>query len=269
MFLTRSLLAAGLAFTALPAIAHEFWFAPLDYQVDRGERLQAHFINGEEFEGTTLSYFDRSNRRFDIVIKGAVLPLSPRSGDRPALDIPVPIEDGLIVVVHESTPSLVTYREWEKFLRFTEHKDFAEAAADHEAAGWSKENFKESYTRHIKTLIAAGDGSGSDQATGLKTEFVALTNPYEDTFDNDMKVRLLLDGAPRADAQVEVFDRAPDGTVNISLSRTDGDGIATVPVAPGHTYLFDAVVLQPFPAVAEDDPVWQTLWAALTFQVPQ
>ena len=270
MILSR-LLPLVLAALPLAATAHEFWIEPLAYKVEAGERLQAHFRNGEEFKGTTLSYFDRSAARFEMIAGGAVTVLTPRSGDSPALDVPSPVADGLVVVVHETTPSRLTYREWPKFLKFAAHKDFADAEARHLAAGWPQENFRESYSRHVKALIAVGSGQGTDAATGMKTEFVALTNPYGTDFDNDMKVRLLADGAPRADAQVEVFDRAPDGSVTITLHRTDAAGEAAIPVQSGHDYLFDAVVLQ---AAAQNgdnaaQPIlWETYWAALTFAVP-
>jgi hypothetical protein len=86
-----------------------------------------------------------------------------------------------------------------------------------------------------------------------------------------MTVELRYQGAPRVDAQVEVFDRAPDDTVTITLHRTDAAGLATVPVLAGHEYLFDAVVLRRAPDPGDDPnaPVWETLWAALTFAVPE
>jgi hypothetical protein len=85
-----------------------------------------------------------------------------------------------------------------------------------------------------------------------------------------MAVALFYQDAPRPDAQVEVFARAPDGTVTVTLHRTDAAGEARVPVAPGHDYLFDAVVLRPSLEAGSQEraPVWETLWAALTFAVP-
>ena len=82
-----------------------------------------------------------------------------------------------------------------------------------------------------------------------------------------MKVQLLDRGLPRVDAQVEVFDRAIDGTVKIDLYRTNEKGIAEVPVTPGHSYLFDGVVLRPI--TDGQDAIWDTFWASLTFAVPQ
>lgn len=270
MFLSR--LAAGFLFLSpIAAYAHEFWIEPISYQIETGAALQADFKNGEEFKGSSLSFFDRSSARFDLVVAGKVQALSPRSGDSPALDLPAPVPDGLVVIVHETTPSRLTYKEWEKFLKFAAHKDFPTAAADHKAAGWSQERFKERYTRHVKALVAVGSGEGADMAVGLETEFVALSNPYDASFDNMMKVALAYQGQPRPDAQVEVFARGPDGTVTISLHRTDSQGIAEIGVEPGHDYLFDAVVLRPAAEAStqEDALVWETLWAALTFSVPQ
>jgi hypothetical protein len=131
--------------------------------------------------------------------------------------------------------------------------------------------FRESYTRHVKALIGVGTGEGADAELGLATEFVAETNPYASDFNNNMKISLFYQGALRPDAQVEVFDRAPDDTVTITLYRTDAAGQADIPVTPGHDYLFDAVVLRPAPGATTDENaiVWETLWAALSFSVPQ
>lgn len=264
------LFAFFLCLLPLTVSAHEFWIAPVAYQVEHEQRLQAHFRNGEEFEGTTLSFFAQRSVRFEMHVAGQVTRLTPRSGDSPALDVAPPIRDGLVTVVHESLPSSVTYRDWEKFLKFAAHKDFPQAAADHAAAGWSQVKFRERYSRHVKSLIAVGDGKGRDVDTGMTTEFIALSNPYDADFTQEMKVLLRYLDQPRADAQVEVFDRAPDGAVTISLHRTDAQGQVTVPVTRGHEYLFDAVVLRPAPeaGMAEGATVWETYWAALTFFVP-
>lgn len=222
--------------------------------------------NGQNFVGTRLSYFERQFTRFELARGDTLTKTQGRSGDQPALKKNAG-DDGLLVILHETTPSKLTYKEWAKFVKFIEHKDFKTAEADHKAAGWPLENFKESYTRHVKALIAVGSGEGSDQNYGMATEFVALTNPYAEGFDGNMQVQVLLNNNPRADAQIEVFERAPDENVTISLHRTNASGIADIVVKPEHTYLFDAVVLQPY--TTDDKAVWQTLWAALTFQVPK
>lgn len=251
------------------ATAHEFWIEPEQYQIEPEAAFAAYLRNGEQFKGVSLAYFESRFTRFEMISGKTVLPVEGRLGDSPALQGRAP-GNGLLIVVHETTPQNVTYRDWEKFLKFTRHKDFPSAAADHEARGWPKDRFRESYTRHVKTLIAVGDGAGTDNDFGLKTEFIALENPYAPDFAGPMRVALRYEGQPRTDAQVEVFDRAPDGTVDVTFYRTDAAGEAEIPVSPGHEYLFDAVVLRPSPTAgsSEDAPLWETYWAALTFAVP-
>lgn len=227
--------------------------------------MVAQFKNGENFEGINLGYFDRRSERFDLTVGGVTTPLSPRMGNIPVLEMAAP-DAGLVVIAHETTPATITYREWEKFQSFADHKDFADIRARHLARGLPETGFAESYTRHAKALVAVGGGAGQDQALGLETEFVALANPYTDDVSDGLPVQLYYRGGPRADAQVEIFARAPDGTVSVTLTRTDEEGRAVIAVQPGHDYLLDAVVLRESPAEADD--VWETLWAALTFRVP-
>lgn len=258
-----------LAVFAAPASSHEFWIEPEEYQVETGQPIAAHLRNGEKFKGISLAWFENRFTRFDIVQGDSVRPVEGRMGDTPAL-VADAGPSGLLVITHETTASTIAYKDWEKFLNFVDHKDFRSAVADHEANGWSKEEFRESYTRHAKALVAVGDGAGQDRDMGLETEFVALTNPYSAGFDGTMTVKLLYKGSPRDDAQVEVFEKSTDDAVTISLFRTDASGQAQIPVKPGHSYLFDAVVLRPSDLAGTEDraPVWETLWAALTFAVP-
>ncbi|KIN72362.1 DUF4198 domain-containing protein [Sulfitobacter guttiformis] len=252
------------------ANAHEFWIDPPEFQVESSAAFTADLRNGQLFEGTVQSYFADRNTRFDVTIGDTTVPVTGRMGDRPALQIDAPGQDGLMIIAHEAAPSSLTYAEWPKFLAFVEHKDFKEAEAVHTAQGWAKEGFKEIYTRHSKSLVAVGSGEGSDRELGLTTEFVALENPYAADFDGTLDVALLYNGAPRADAQIEVYERDPEDAVTVSILRTDAMGNASVPLVEGMEYLLDAVVLRPVEGATtvEAGPVWETLWASMTFAMP-
>ena len=265
----RVLLAATIASFALigKAPAHEFWIDALDYAVDPGDFIAGDLRIGQEFSGAPVSFIPRSFTRFDVTMGDETRPVERRLGDLPALmmeDLP----DGLAIVAHETTPTNLTYTEWDRFVRFAEHKDFGDIAALHDGRGLSRERFVESYTRHAKALIAVGDGAGQDRALGLTTEIVALANPHTDDMSGGLPVQVYYLGEVRADVQVELFERAPDGTVTITLHRTNADGIAILPVTAGHEYLADHVVLEAVDPAEDGDPVWHSYWAALTFAVP-
>ena len=260
----------AVALTLLPmtVTAHEFWIDPLSYMVPPGGTLAATLRVGENFSGAEQSYLDRNFVRFDMQCDGTLDPVPGRAGDRPALNVSAP-RDGLCVIIHQTKDYTLTYREWQKFVNFVEHKDFEGVLAEHAARGLPETGFVELYSRYAKSLIAVGDAVGADAEVGLVTEIVAELNPYTDDMSGGFPIRVLYNGDPRADAQVELFARPPSGEVEVSLHRTDSDGRVTLPVRAGYSYLADAVVLRPLEPKDEKDPVWESLWASLTFAVPE
>jgi len=247
--------------------AHEFWIEPDAYQVAPGANLTGKLRVGEEFEGSEQSYLPRNFRRFDMLCSGRMAKVPGRAGDKPALAVKAP-EDGLCVAVHVTQNFSLNYAQWQKFLNFVEHKDFQNAVAEHKARGLPESDFNEVYSRYAKSLIAVGSGQGADRAVGLETEIVAEANPYTDAIASGMPIRVLYKGKPRANAQVELFAKSPSGSVNVTLHRTDRSGRVRLPVRAGYSYLADAVVLRAMQPQKGGDPVWETLWASLTFAVP-
>ncbi len=264
----RSLLLVMSVLFALPLKAHEFWISPEKYMISPGDQLRAALRVGQEFEGSEYAYVPRNFRRFDLVQGGSWVPVEGRVGDRPALSSEI-AAPGLVIVVHETSDSTLTYNDWQKFVNFVTHKAAEWVLAEHQSRGLPDKGFRERYSRYAKSLIAVGDGAGEDRAVGLLTEIVAEANPYTDDVSGGMPVRILYQDAPRDGAQLEVFEKAFDGTVSIVTYTADGDGRVIVPVKKGHWYLLDSVVLRALEPETENGPVWESLWAALTFQVPE
>ncbi len=252
-----------------PAIAHEFWIEPTQYQIKDNAELVAYLRNGENFDGSPSAYITPRTPRFDLITRGRVDPVVARLGDNPALKMR-PLQAGLNIVVHQNVPSVISYTNWEKFQRFADHKDFPDMLARHRARSLPESKFREAYTRYSKSLIAVGDGSGNDQVTGLEIELVAMQNPYIDDVSDGIQLKAYYQNEPRANAQIELFEKSPAGEVDVTLHRTDDHGLVLLPVKPAHSYLVDMVVLrEPSPALAEEKSVeWETLWASLTFAVP-
>ena len=248
--------------------AHEFWIDPVEHQVVAGAEVVANIRVGQDFEGGAYSYIPQNFRRFDYGLDGAMHAVEGRIGDRPAMAVE-PKSEGLLVAIHVTTDQRVVWSTWEKFENFLVHKDLTWGLAEHAARDLPRENIRERYSRYAKSLIAVGHGAGSDFEAGLLTEIVALENPYLDDMSDGLDMRALYQGAPLADTQIEVYQKASDGTVTVFTERTDADGYATIPVEPGHRYMLDAVVLRALEMSAETDPSWESLWANLTFEVPE
>ena len=262
-----ALTAALAALIAGPLLAHEFWIDPVEPQVDPGGTLQADIRVGENFAGSAYAFLPPNFERFDLVMGEEVIAVEGRPGDRPALNMPAPGE-GLVVVVHETRAYDLTYDGFERFKSFLEHKDALWALERAEALGLDPEAVQEVYIRYGKSLMAVGDGEGSDREVGLLTEVVAEANPYTDDLSAGLPVRVLYEGAPRADAQVELWARAPDDSVTVEKYRTDAEGRVTLPMEAGMDYLVDAVVYREVEPASEDGAHFESLWASLTFAVP-
>lgn len=265
LFRRVSFVVAGLVLSALPGLSHEFWIEPQKYQVESGAPVIANLRNGQNFSGANQVYFARRTHRFETMQAGQTAPYQGRMGDLPAFHLDK-ADEGLLIIIHETAPQTITYETWEKFQAFADHKGFAKIGLLHQERGLPSRDFSETYTRHAKTLVAIGIGSGKDQLLGMETEIVALANPYTDDLTDGFPVQIFDNGHHRADTQIEVFERAADNTVTVFLIHTDQRGLAVIPVKPGHSYLLDAVVLRPAPATSES--VWETLWASLTFATP-
>ncbi|MGJ8585192.1 MAG: DUF4198 domain-containing protein [Marinosulfonomonas sp.] len=247
---------------------HEFWISPVQYSVTTDENIVADLRVGQNFKGGAFAYIPDNFERFEIANGEDVLAVPGRIGDRPALNMQAP-RDGLWVVIHETTDSNLTYRDWDLFADFVEHKDLTGTIEAHLARNLSKVGVKETYRRFAKSLIAVGTPTGADREFGLRTEIIAEANPYVDDLSAGFPVRVMFEGAPRRAVQLEIFDKDPAGEVRVSTLRTDNEGRVRVPVQKGHAYNLDAVVMLPLEVSdPETDPAWQSLWAGLTFAVP-
>ena len=237
------------------------------FQVAPNDELGVDFINGQEFKGSPLAWFGNRFDLAEIHLGETRVEMDGRLGDLPAVTY-VPQQDGLLVMVAETRPLALSYSKEAKFKNFVDHKGFD---IDPNAQAYP---FTEVYTRHVKALVQVGDIAQQDRTFGLETEFVALENPYLDDMSDGFDVQILYQSVPRPAAQIEVFEMDPEGFVTIWTQISDAEGRATIAVKPSHRYLLDAVVLRP-PAATTLERMgkpekikWETLWAALTFRVP-
>jgi len=263
----RALLAAIVLILPHAAGAHEFWIEPLKWQIAPGESLQADTRLGQMMKGAPIPLMPSAAPRFEVVTPEGVIPVHGLIGDKPALNMPS-AGPGLYVIVHETRDYLLKYDDFSRFRDFVAHKDLGDTLEQHAARGLPETGFTERYHRYAKSLVAVGDGHGQDASVGFRTELVALANPYTDDLSGGLPVALAFEGAPRRDAQIEVFERDAAQEVTSFMVRTDTEGRAVVPVKPGYDYMLDAVVMLPLKPAAPGDPVWHSLWANLTFHVP-
>ena len=170
---------------------------------------------------------------------------------------------------HQTTPSYETYTKPEKFTSFAAAKGFADVVAHYKKPQPKNFRLVEKYSRFVKSLIMVGPASGQDQLVGLEMELVALKNPYQQPVSKEFSVAVYESGVPLPRAQVTVFIRHTPRDIEKKIIMADSQGRVHLALLPGRQYLFDSVKLKPIKdAGSRKDAQWESLWASLTFAVP-
>ena len=258
-------------FLAFPCtlFGHELWIDTIDFKVEKDTILNLNLRNGENFDGFSLGYFDRSVKELYWRQNGKKFNNNSRQGDNPALQIS-PTDNGLISIIYVSKPSIIKYKDFSKFQNFVIEKHSPSALEIHKNLDFPRENFSELYTRYSKALVGVGTSKGFDTENNLELELVALENPYTDNMDDGIEILALYNGNPRAFSNLDVFERSnTDSSVNTFVVKTNDKGVAVVEVKNDCTYLIDNVIIRPAneKLFKERGVIWESLWAALTFSV--
>lgn len=263
----HAIIAFAIYLIATPMAAHELWIQPIQRDLKPGDTLEATVRVGENLRGGAQIYNPDSYQNLLYLVGDTLGKVEGTLGDRPAISIPK-VQDGLHLVVLESSANRLTYNTFEKFAGFVTRHDQSFAIDAHRARGLPEEKFRESYFRFAKSLIKVGSGTGQDRLAGMPLELTALDNPYTD--DGPVRFQLTYKKQAVADFQIDVFHR-PFGSVKdaeLSFLRTDANGIVTVPRQQGD-FLISAVKLEePSARIAEaTDSVWISLWASSTYWI--
>ena len=251
------------------SMAHEFWIEPSEY-ISQNNNIEAHLRVGQNFEGITLMYNQSDFVEFKILSgsKNKKINIKGVLGDIPALKLNLKI-DNLIIIYHETKDKFVDYKKFSKFENFVIEKGYEDLIETHKKLNYPKQNFKESYRRYAKSLLAIKGTKGQDKKTGLLFEFVLKNNPYE--LENDLiSAHLYYKKKPIKNQKVTIFSKKNKNNLIIKNLYTDTDGYIEFKVEEGREYLLDSVIIIPNKGNPEKkEPIWHSIWASTTFAIPE
>jgi len=261
-------LAIALTLLTGPALAHEFWLEPLDFEVSPGEPLKAHIKVGEYFKGNTYAYLPGRFKRFELTLNGQTAPVDTRLGTIPAVGQTIE-HDGLAILTYESTYEYLTYDDPETFRNFQELDGLTWVAERHRERDLPTSGFTEAYRRFAKAYVGVGASKGEDHALGLPFEWILEQNPYALESGQPLTAQLLWNGAPMSDSLVRVFVRR-NGKVDEWRLKTSESGRVSIPYRDNADYLVSSVhMIEASEATAPDqEAVWESLWASAVFHRP-
>ena len=173
-----------------------------------------------------------------------------------------------------STAARVFTLTAQEFNDYLAHDGVVDAIAEREAAGKTNDEATERYSKHVKAVVQVGDDRSGEWATelGYPVEFIPLQNPYDLGVGDELEVRFLRAGEPVANQIVygnhefnHEHDEATGGHVDAVVTRTDGNGVATIPIVAGGRWYIRAIHM--VETTSEPDVDYESNWATLTFQV--
>jgi uncharacterized GH25 family protein len=258
-----AILGSVLAQFALPLHAHEFWVAPLWYEVSLGDEITLDLRVGQMLEGKSYPYLSHKFARYQITDADGVHDLVSNEGDTPSVVYDATVT-GLHVIAYHSLPEQLTYETFQDFVDYLDEEGLRPIVDRHHERSLSETGFTEAYTRNAKALVQVGPVSegDSDLATGMDFELIALRNPYLSS--TSLPVKLLWQGEQVTGAQVAVFRRV-GSVVERTTQLTNNQGIVDIPLRGEGMYLLSAVHMEE--TAEESGAVWHSTWASLSFAI--
>lgn len=249
---------------AAGALAHDFWIEPSAFRAQPGDSVKFSLRVGDVFPGDAVPRNSSKIERFIAVGPSGEHPVTGRDGIDPAGQFK-PTEDGLWIVGYRSRPSSVALGA-EKFEGYLREKGLEHVIDARAAAGQSKDDASEIFSRCAKTLVRVGPGSeGADRSMGLRCEIVADGDPTAMKPGDTLRLRVLYEGQPAPGLLVTVLNTTGEASNAIEPVRTNAEGRAEIGINRPGLWIVNCVHMGRAPA--ESGAMWESLWASLTFDV--
>jgi len=249
----RRVVTALMLLACAPA-ARAGWIEPVRWQLSPGDRIEAALDEGAPLAGQAQAA--EAGARFQVLAPGGAV-LDPGA----AATAP-----GLYRLVHVPPETVLRWPDAAAFRAFLEAHELAGILARQADRGLAQGPASALDSHYDKALVAVGAAKGQDPALGLRLELSALADPYAG--GPSLPVMLSWAKTPRPGAQLKVYERDGAGAVTGFTLRTDEDGLALVPLKPGHAYLLAAATMLAHLPEGPDAPAWHLYRASLTFATP-
>jgi uncharacterized GH25 family protein len=261
--------AATMIFLATAAGAHDFWLIPDAFRITPASE----FV----IRGQTSSAFPTSESAVTVDRITAARVLGATGEERITA---LSTEDRSLLLRHRpSTPGQkvvtvsVGWRHMketaESFRKYLVAEGAEEALKHYEKAGaLPTAPIVRRYAKYAKTIVEVGDGPRAfHRSADQPLEFIPTSDPSAVRARGEVRIRLLFQGAPLANARLHAGVAPVIGhpaAKDLDL-RTSADGTVTVPLATNGTWNVRTIHVVPSPAGA--DANWDVHWATFVFQV--
>ena len=263
-FASLSVLALG---CAAPVLAHDLWLIP-PATAKPGEKVVVEAVSGNKFPtGDHAPDPAKFAARIAVGADGKVVEVEAAgTGDKVGLLAWTPAKSGVYAVAVRTTPKVIRL-DAEAFNSYLVSDGLPHIYRLRAKEKTLDQPGVERYSKSPKAMVRVGDGKGGNPSKplGLPLEIIPLDDPFAKKLGDSLKVRVLFDGKPLADAHLG-WDHPGDGDEPAGTVRTDAKGEALVPVARAGLM---TIRLTHMTRPKAKDHEWESFWTTLTFRVPE
>jgi uncharacterized GH25 family protein len=173
---------------------------------------------------------------------------------------------GIYIVAVQTEPKLITLKA-EEFNNYLVSDGLTHFYRLRHKEGTLDQPGRERYSKSPKTVFQVGTGGAGDpcRVVGLPLEIVPLRSPFALKVGETLRVRVLFQKKPLADANLG-WDAPGEGDEPLGTTRTDASGEALIPIA--ETGLM-TIRLTHMTRPKTRDYEWESFWTTLTFRIPR
>ncbi len=248
------------------ASAHDFWLLPSQFQIAEPTAVPIKFRVGHKQEenawGLAWKRVVAIRNYHSMGVTDLSASLIPQNNLTEGMVKASLSDKGSHIIGFESYHS-TSVLEAEKFNDYAKTEGLDLILATRERRGESDSPGREIYSRKAKTIIQVGDKltSNATQAIGHTLEIVPVNHPYALTENGTIKVQVLLQGRPLANAQIELASLVNFEREEQQL-RTDKNGMAEFNIEPTGSWMFN--VIYGLPIRNDSRAEFETYFASLS-----
>jgi len=249
-----SFLLLSMAYTAS---AQDDILLPENFYVHKGEKINVHLVNVNQFSKVDELSFDPAKiQKFTLGWGKKAADLVPALK---ATDTATSIKfdkDGLNTLTMTMKPVLDDI-ERDDFIKILEDEgltDFAEKAKN-----GSKDSFRERYTRYLKTLIKVQDKTAAndfEKNQGQDFEITLKDNPYKGSYGDDIIASVMFRDKPAVNATVLFYIKSADGNVFVQKLNADKQGLIYFKLTREGIYLLRSAHMEVSKDKSADYEAW-------------
>ncbi len=268
---------------SIPARAHEFWFEPIMQPLKVGATADLNLQVGEFFEGVLVGFSAAQTASLKHIGPSGATTTTTTTRDltglvpaQPVANFKLPLSTpGTHLIAFDSQPSEIELPagQFHAYLH-DEGLDFIKARR--EAAGTAEKPGRERYRRNVKTLLAVGNAAGQavpvagdkiyTTRVGQRLELIPLNDPLRLAAGGALGLQLLFEGKPLEGALVKAWHKQSSQTLIIrAITTAKGEVKFNLP----YSGAWMVSVVHMVPAVGAKNIDWDSLWANLSFVMPE